>query len=142
MRSANRVGWVLVALALGVGPVQAVAEVVVIVSGESEITKLTRGEVADIFLGKASRLAEAERIVPLDQAEGSAARDEFYEAFAGKSAAQVKAHWSKIIFTGRGQPPAQVADGLEARKRVAANPNAIAYVEREQVDGSVRIVSP
>jgi ABC-type phosphate transport system substrate-binding protein len=142
MRSANRVGWVLLALALGVGPDGAAADVVVIVSTKSEIAKLTRSEVADIFLGKASRLPEAGRVEPLDQPEGSAARDEFYETFAGKSAAQIKAHWSKIIFTGRGQPPAQVADGLEARKRVAENPNIIAYVEREQVDDSVRIVSP
>ena len=78
--------------------------------------------------------------MPIDQVEGSAARDEFYLTFAGKSPAQLKAHWSKIIFTGRGQPPPEVANGGEVKKRLAENPNAIGYIERNLVDGSVRVV--
>jgi len=57
--------------------------------------------------------------------KGSAARDEFYLKLAGKSPAQMKAHWSKIIFTGRGQPPRQAGSNAEAKKAIADNPNAI-----------------
>jgi len=141
MRSVTRLGLLLIALTLGGTRLFAEADVVAIVSAKSAIANLTQSEVADLFLGRASRLPDGGKALPLDQPEGSAPRDEFYAKFAGKSAAQVKAHWSKIIFTGRGQPPAEVPNSQEARKRVAENPNAIAYIERTLVDDSVRIVS-
>jgi ABC-type phosphate transport system substrate-binding protein len=139
--SAKRVGCILVALAMSVGPAGAAPDVVAIVSTRSEIVSLTRSEVADIFLGRVGRLPGGGKVIPLDQPEGSAARDAFYARFAGRTAAQIKAHWSRIIFTGRGQPPAEVPSSQEARNRVAADANAIAYVERALVDDSVRIVS-
>ncbi|MEO7795334.1 MAG: phosphate ABC transporter substrate-binding protein [Thermoanaerobaculia bacterium] len=128
-------------LALGAVLWGAESDVVVIVSRESAVTSLTRDQIADLFLGKLNRLPGGEKAVPLDQPEGSAVRNSFYSGFAGKTAAQVKAHWSKIIFTGRGQPPAQVPDGPTARRRVAEDPGAIAYIERALADETVRIVS-
>jgi ABC-type phosphate transport system substrate-binding protein len=116
-------------------------EIVVIVSQQSTVTALTRDQVADIFLGKASRLPGGTKAVPLDQPEGSALRESFYREYAGKSRAQLKAHWARIIFTGRGQPPAEVPDSQAARKQVAESPGTLAYVERSQVDASVRVVS-
>jgi ABC-type phosphate transport system substrate-binding protein len=142
MRFRFPIALMVAALAAGVPGRAAKVDVVVIVSVKSPVTTLEPDQVADIFLGKASRYPDGAKAVPLDQPEGSAARDEFYAQFAGKSAAQVKAHWSKIIFTGRGQPPAEVADSREARKRVTEDPKAIAYVERSLVDDSVRIVTP
>lgn len=139
MRTPALVVAILLALA-GVLP-GAEPEVVVIVSRQSAVEKLTREQVGDLFLGKLSRLGGV-KVVPLDRPEGSPVRDAFYAEFAGKSAAQIKAHWSKIIFTGRGQPPAQVADGEAARLRVAEDPAAVAYIERSLVDDSVRIVAP
>ena len=68
-------------------------------------------------------------------------REQFYSRFAGKSQAQLKAHWSKIIFTGRGQPPRQVAGGAEARRAIADNPSAIGYLDPRQVDSSVRVLA-
>ena len=80
------------------------------------------------------------QVVPIDQAEGSVAREEFYTRFLGKSPAQVKAYWAKIIFTGRGQPPKEVASSIEVKKRVAENPNAIGYIDQSHVDESVRVL--
>jgi hypothetical protein len=56
------------------------------------------------------------------------------------SAAQVKAFWSKIIFTGRGQPPKTVATSREAKQLLVASPNAISYIDQSLVDSSVRVV--
>jgi hypothetical protein len=52
----------------------------------------------------------------------------------------MKAYWSKIIFTGRGQPPPSVSSDIEMRKRVSENPAAIGYIDRSLVDNSVRVV--
>jgi hypothetical protein len=96
--------------------------------------------VADIFLGKTVRFPDGTLAVPIDQAEGSPARDEFYATFTGKSPVQIKSHWTKIIFTGRGQPPKAVANSTEVRQLLAANSQAISYIERSAVDSSVKIL--
>jgi ABC-type phosphate transport system substrate-binding protein len=131
----------LLALACS-APLRASAqEVVPVVSARSPVTSLNEAQVADIFLGKTSRFPDGMQAMPIDLAEESPARERFYAQFTGKSPAQVKAHWSKIIFTGRGQPPRQASTGAEARRIIADNPHAIGYIERSLVDSSVRIVA-
>jgi ABC-type phosphate transport system substrate-binding protein len=125
-------------LSLGIGFAR--AEVVAVVSSKSPITTLTRTQVMDIFLGKRTRFPDGSAAIPIDLAEGSAARDEFYTRLAEMSAAQVKSFWSRIIFTGRGQPPKTVATDLEAKRLLAADPNAIGYIDKSLVDSSVRVV--
>ena len=114
---------------------------VAVVSAKSPITSLNSGQVADIFLGKTSRFPDGTLAVPIDLPEESPVRERFYAEYTGKSPAQVKAHWSKIIFTGRGQPPRQVGSGAEAKKVLSENPNAIAYIDSKLVDGSVRVLA-
>jgi ABC-type phosphate transport system substrate-binding protein len=126
-------------LVLG-GPVM--ADVVAVVSSKNPLTILSKSQVADIFLGKTARFPDGTLAVPIDQEEGSAARDEFYATFTGKSPAQIKSHWTKIIFTGRGQPPMAVSNSAEVRQLVAANPRAISYIERSAVDSSVKVLVP
>jgi ABC-type phosphate transport system substrate-binding protein len=119
----------------------AAGDVVAVVAMGNPVVALSRNEVVDIFLGKASRFPDGSQTVPIDQPEGSNARDDFYRQYAGKSAAQLKAHWSKIIFTGRGQPPKDVSSSAEVKKFVANNPHAIGYIEKTLVDRTVRVVA-
>lgn len=118
----------------------AAADVVAVVSSTSAITELSKAQVSEIFLGRVSRFPNGTLAVPIDQEEGSKVRDEFYFAYTGKSPAQLKAHWAKVVFTGRGQPPKSAPSSGEVRKLLAANPLAIAYLERSAVDSSVRVL--
>jgi ABC-type phosphate transport system substrate-binding protein len=127
-------------LALQLDPPSAGAEVVAVVSARSAVRTLSASQLTDIFLGRASTFPSGARAVPIDQPEGSAARDEFYAKVAGKSPAQIKAFWSKIIFTGRGQPPKEAANGTDVKKLVASNADAIGYIDSTLVDDSVRVV--
>jgi hypothetical protein len=131
--------WIVL-LGLSLASVAAKADVVAVVSAKSSIRTLSKSEVTDIFLGKSSRFPGGVHAAPIDQVEGSPARDEFYGRVVGKSAAQIKAYWSKIIFTGRGQPPPMVSNDSEVKKRLIENPAAIGYIERDLVDDSVRVV--
>jgi len=140
MNPIGRPAWVLIALMLSLAGGVANADVVAVVSAKSPIVALSKSQLADIFLGKTDRFPDGSQAVAIDQAEGSAARDEFYDKVAGKSAAQIKAFWSKIIFTGRGQPPPTVANATELRNRIRANPSVIGYLDRGMVDDSVRVV--
>ena len=140
MPLANRIVLGFLGLALNLSSAATAGEVVAVVSSRCPETALGKNQVADIFLGRASRFPDGNEAVPIDQAESSAARDAFYAAFTGKSPAQVKAHWSKIIFTGRGQPPREVSNGIEVKKFVVRNPHAIGYIDRKLVDDSVKVL--
>jgi ABC-type phosphate transport system substrate-binding protein len=115
-------------------------EVVVVVSARSPTTDLARNELADLFLGRVAHFPDGRPAVPINQTEGNAARAQFNSAYLGRTAAQIKAHWSKVIFTGRGSPPRALASSEEVRRRIAADPNAIGYLERRMVDASLKIV--
>ena len=136
----SRIGLTVIGLALSLGASAAAADVVAVVSAKAPVVLLSKNQVVDIFLGKASRFPDGRPAVPIDQEEGSAARDEFYATFASMTPAQLKAHWSKIIFTGRGQPPMTVSSSNEVKKRVTATPNSIGYIDSALMDGSVKVL--
>ena len=101
---------------------------------------MSKVQIADTFLGRVSQFPDGIRGVPIDQADGSFAREEFYAEVMAKSPAQMKAYWSKIIFTGRGQPPKQVASSAELRQRIAEDATAIGYIDSSLVDDGVKVV--
>lgn len=136
----TRTGLLLIALGCTIAASGAMADVVAVVAASSPVTTLTRNQVLDIFLGRANRYPDGTAASPIDQAAGSALRDEFYTKVAGQTAAQMLAYWSRIIFTGRGQPPPTVANEVEMKKRIRDNPAAIGYIDRAMVDESLRIV--
>ena len=93
---------------------------------------LTKDQVADLFLGKSQSLT------PVDQNESSAIYAEFYKKATGRDVAQVKSTWSRIVFSGKGEAPKQLADSAAVKKAVAADPKAVGYIEKSAVDGTVK----
>ncbi len=140
MSNRYSIGLIIIGLSLSLGSVESAAEVVAVVSAKNPVTTLNKNQVVDIFMGKANRFPDGHKAVPIDQDEASATREEFYLKFAGKSHAQIKAHWSKIIFTGRGQPPREVSNDIEVKKFIAKHPDAIGYIEQKMVDDSVKVI--
>ena len=118
----------------------AYAEVVVIVSAKSKISAMSITQIAQIFLGKTDKFPDGRDAIPLDQAEGSQIRNEFYSKVTGKDPAQINAYWSKIIFTGEGQPPRQLKGNDSIKKAVAKNPNAIGYIDKSAVNRKVKVI--
>lgn len=127
------------ALALA-APLATAGELVVIVSARSPVSVLRQDQVADIFLGQIANFPGGLEAVALDQRIGSPERDEFYAKVTAKSPPLVKAYWSKMIFTGRGQPPREVAGSAAIRKLVAENPSLIGYIDKSALDPSVKAV--
>ncbi|KFI06451.1 phosphate ABC transporter substrate-binding protein [Massilia sp. BSC265] len=116
------------------------AELVVIVSARNPLPALSPEQVAAIFLGQAGRFPGGAEVVALDQRLGSSEREQFYAQVTGKTPALLKAHWSKMVFTGRGQPPREAIDNASVRRMVADNPSMIGYIDRAELDASVRPV--
>lgn len=126
--------------ALAIAAPLAQAEVVVVMSAKSDVSSLTLAQVSQIFLAKSSRLPGGGAATPIDQEEGSAAREEFYDKVARKDAAQMKAYWSQLLFTGKAQRPKRVSGDAAVKQAVAASPGTIGYIDAAAVDGSVKVV--
>lgn len=116
------------------------AEVVPVVSSKSPIETLSVDQLNNIFLGKENRFPNGEVAVPVDHPEGSSVRDEFYSRFFGRTSKQIKSYWSKLIFTGKGQPPHVLRPQERLKKLVAENPSYIGYMNRTDADASVKII--
>lgn len=116
------------------------AGVVVVMSSKSDVSSLSKAQVAQIFMAKTDALPNGRVAKPVDQAEGSAVRNEFYDKVADKSAAQMKAYWSQLTFTGKAQPPRKVSGDAAVKAALGENPAAIGYISDGAVDGSVKVV--
>jgi ABC-type phosphate transport system substrate-binding protein len=123
---------VCITLLAGVGNV-AYADVVVVVSARSTTTTMTADEISQIYLGKSKAMRPMET-------SGSPMRSQFYTKVAGKDEAQVKAIWSKLVFTGKATAPKELPSSADVVKAVAADPDAIGYVEKSAIDSTVKIV--
>jgi ABC-type phosphate transport system substrate-binding protein len=125
---------ILFAAALGGAMLPASAEIVVIVNKDNPATRMFSEQASQFFLGKSAMFT------PIDQGEGSKIRTDFYQKIADKDPAQVKAIWSKLVFTGKATAPKEYGSSAEVKKAVAADTSAIGYIEKSAVDDSVKVI--
>lgn len=117
------------------------ADIVTVVGVDNPIGSLTRSEVSNIFLGKTRQFPDGRPARPIDQPETSPSRTAFYITVSNKQPAELKAYWSKMIFTGRGQPLPTVDDDEAVKERLARQPDAIGYIDDAALDGRVKVVT-
>lgn len=108
------------------------AETVVIMHPDA--AALAKDQIANLYLGKDSGFAI------IDLPESSPVREDFYKKATDRTLAQVKATWSRLMFSGKNQPPKEVVDAAAVKKAVAADPKTIGYIDKSAVDGSVKVV--
>ena len=111
---------------------QARADVVVIVSAQSTTTSMTAAQIARIYQGKSNSMT------PVDIRAPSGTRNEFYTKIVGPDA-QVRAQWSKLVFTGKGSAPKEL-EQADVVKAVAANPRTIGYIDKSFVNMTVKVI--
>lgn len=129
-----------VVAALCVGSAGAFAQVAVVVGAKSPVAAMNADQVSAIFLGKSNTFPSGGTAVPTDQPDSAAVREQFYTKVTGKNTAQVKAAWSRLVFSGKATPPKELGSSADVKKFVAANPDAIGYIEKSAVDSSVKVV--
>jgi ABC-type phosphate transport system substrate-binding protein len=118
----------------------AAADIAVIVN-PSNADSLDKTAISRIFLGKAKTFPSGTASVPLALDDSQAATDEFNTKVLNKSGAQLTAFWSKLVFTGKGQPPKSLANDAAMIAEVASTPGAIGYVDASSVNDSVRVIA-
>jgi ABC-type phosphate transport system substrate-binding protein len=126
--------YTLCAATLALCSATALAQSVAVIVNPGNANPPSADQISSIFLGKSTDLTG------VDLPDGNAHRNAFYQKVTGKDGAQLKAYWAKLVFTGKAQPLKELGSDAEVKKFVASNPNAIGYIDKGAVDGSVKVV--
>lgn len=116
------------------------ANISVIVHPSNQL-EMNPNEIARMFLGKMKSFPKGGIVLPINLAEGSLPRKTFEKTILKKSSSQIRAYWSKLVFTGKGSPPREVENDAEMLKLIKANPSLIGYVATDSITPGVRVVA-
>jgi len=126
-------------LSLGTS-IAAQAALAIVAHPSNSVSGIRADDAQRIFLGKTGEFANGRRAAPVDQTPGTASRTKFMKTVIQKSEDELKGYWSKLMFSGKGQPPREVGDDAAVKAWVASNPDAIGYIDGKFVDGSVKVL--
>ena len=128
-------------LALACLPLTAgAADLVVVANPKSGIDQMSRKEVTFVFMGRWRQLPSGLPALPIDLPDENPQRADFYRQLVNKSPSEIKAYWSRLVFSGGARPPVAAGNAEEQMKQLSNTPGAISYMERAAVDGRFKIV--
>ena len=110
------------------------AEIVVIAAKASPVAKATPEQLADIYLGRSNEMT------PIDQPRSADIHADFLQKVCGKKESQYEAVWAKLEFSGKGTRPRAAASSQAVNQAVAADPKAVGYIDKADVDGTVKVL--
>jgi len=117
----------------------ALANVAVIVH-PSNTTNMDKKAILKVFLGKSKKFPGGSLALPIDIKSGDV-KAEFTRKVLGKSESQIKAYWSKLVFTGKGRAPQVVDSDADVLDLVSNNPSIIGYVNEKSLKDNVKVVA-
>jgi ABC-type phosphate transport system substrate-binding protein len=142
--------WILptiLALAITVGSVRlltvsaAPEEVDVVVNKSNDIAVLSREEARRIFMGDKSAWPGGKRITVLMLAPELPERVVILQAVFKMSESEYTKYFLQAAFTGHVlAAPRDLPSAAQMKAHLAANPNAIGYLRKEDVDYGVKVV--
>ncbi|WP_087023006.1 hypothetical protein [Thaumasiovibrio subtropicus] len=90
-----------------------------------------------LFSGKTRAVKGIGRVKLADFPTGNPIRVAFYDLFLNKNEAQMNRLWASLAFSGRAQPPIEMADdSIETLKQwLMDNPDAVGYLPLEHAGG-------
>jgi ABC-type phosphate transport system substrate-binding protein len=120
-------------------PVEARAQIAVIVNPKNPVKDLSLEELRRLYLGRTTTFRQNQPVMLLEQAAVSAA---FYQAALGMSESRVRRHWIGIVFSGEtAKPPRSIAASEELKRAVDQNPGAIAFIDLAETDPSMKVLT-
>jgi len=113
------------------------APISVIVNQNNSTETMSAREVRKLFLGKSRKLPDGSKALLVSN---ELIRSEFNRNALGKADSQVKAAWSRLLFSGRAKRPVTFSDPAEVVQFVSSNINAIGYVLSSELGSGVKSV--
>jgi len=121
--------------------VSADEEVDVIVNKANTTGDLSAADAKKIFMGDKSVWPSGKRVTILMLAPGQAERSKVLHDVYKMAEGDYSKYFLQAAFTGRiTAPPKDVGSAAQMKELVAANPGAIGYLNKADVDDSVKVV--
>lgn len=127
-------GLTVIGLLILAGACQAQISIVV---SKASPRQLTVADARAIFAAVKTTWPDGSKVELIDQPDSPLA-EAFYSQLVGKTVAQVRKEWTKLILSGQASAPAACPGDDEVKKLVAASRNAIGYIASSSLDDSVR----
>jgi len=116
-------------------------EVDVVVNKSNNIGPLSREEVRRIFVGERSSWPGGRRITVLMLARDQPERGVILREVLKMNESDYTRYFLQAAFTGRVEAaPKELPSAAQMKARLAANPNAMGYVNKQDVDESLKVV--
>ena len=158
---------ILVTAVLALFAPLAAAQIVIVTSADGRIGELSRQQAEQLYLGRTRSLPAGAPVAlaalpagrlrgrvyeqltgknppgpgaALAPGGGASARDRFYEQLTGKNPSQIRAYWSRMVFTGRALPPQQAENVRELGARLMTDPNLIGYLSAADADPRLKVL--
>ena len=112
---------------------------IVIVSKDSNINDISKKELSKIFLSKTKKLPNGEKSSIIEIYDKNI-QSKFYQKICNKNSTQLRRYWTKMIFTGKGQPPKKMKSYKEIIEYVSKNQNAISYIPAEYITSKIQTI--
>ncbi|PPD34690.1 MAG: hypothetical protein CTY19_03605 [Methylomonas sp.] len=128
-----KIALLLVSLFL---PISALADLVLIAHIHAPVDRISRDEAINIYMGRLRRFPSGESVQPVD----GPAKAQFYRLLVNKELADINAYWARLVFSGRTSPPRSFEQNQAVLDYVSANPDAIGYVERTELNAKVKVI--
>ncbi|MBD1390984.1 phosphate ABC transporter substrate-binding protein [Neiella sp. HB171785] len=113
---------------------------VVMIGNPATADQLSKDQAEAIYLAKSKKLPGGMSVTVNELAAGNPLRTEFHQKVTGKSDAQLKSYWSRLVFTGKASAPSEHSSAVAMKAAVAATPGAVGYIDEADVDGSVVVL--
>ena len=123
--------------------IAAAGAIAIVTRAGGPIVELDHAELSRLALGQQKTLDDGTPVRFADLAPGPV-RERFYRQVAQRNPAQMRAYWSRIVFTGRGSPPPAARSGQQLREWLARDASLIGYLPYEQLtpadDAELRVL--
>jgi ABC-type phosphate transport system substrate-binding protein len=115
-------------------------EVDVIVNTANTIGELTPDNAKKVFMGDKTSWPSGRRVTILMLAPGQPERAVVLRQIYKMSEDEYQQYFTQATFAGKvSAPPKDIVSAAQMKQAVAANPGAIGYVKKEDVDDSVKV---
>lgn len=135
------VGILAILAAVGAGYVHSsFADMVIVVNKTNPVTAVKKTVVGRYFLKKSTMWDFGIKVVPIDLPAAEPVREEFSKRILQSSPREVESHWISESLVGGKSAPEIVNNAALVKKRVAAEPGGIGYIDSAELDDSVKRV--
>ncbi|MBI4828407.1 MAG: hypothetical protein HY804_06305 [Nitrospinae bacterium] len=121
-------------------------ELVVVVNRANPATSISLADLQKLFLGKRALWPNGWPVNPCDLAEPGlpepqTSRAQFSQRYLNKDMTTLKSYWIRMIFSGKGHPPAVYPRTGQVLAHVAADEGGLGYLPRRSVTDRVKVIA-